>query len=83
MLESQRRDNTYNNLDHVQILTASEYSEFMGFDGDFKKDFNRYEQYSFSAFRSQSQWLLTLEESNEAHDHLYNILNRNWYKRVL
>jgi hypothetical protein len=83
MLESRRRDSTYNNLDHVQILTASEYSEFLDFDGDFKKDFDRYEQFSFEAFRSQSSWLLTLEESSGAHDHLYDIPNRNWYKRLL
>lgn len=83
MLESRREDSTYNNLDHVQILTAAEYSKFLGFDEDFKDDFDRFEQYSFSAFRGQSEWLLTLEEGNEAHDHLYNILGRNWYKRLL
>lgn len=67
MLKSIRdRDNGERYLDHVQILTGAEYKEFLGFDGQYEKMYDKYDQYSFNIFHTNSMWQEILKESIRA-----------------
>jgi len=48
------KDDGSNHLENIRIITSEEYKEFLGFDGNFDEIFNRYQDYAFNIFHSQS-----------------------------
>jgi len=49
-----KEDDGSNHLKNVRIITSEEYKEFLGFDGNFEGIYNRYQDYAFNIFHSQS-----------------------------
>jgi len=48
-------DDGSSHLENVRIITSEEYKEFLGFDGNFEEIYNRYQDYAFNIFHSQSK----------------------------
>ena len=49
-----KEDNGSNHLENIRIIISEEYKEFLGFDGNFEEIYNRYQNYAFNIFHSQS-----------------------------
>jgi len=49
-----KKDGGSNYLENIRIITSEEYKEFLGFDGNFEEIYNRYQDYAFNIFHSQS-----------------------------
>ncbi len=77
--DARENDDGSKHLDHVQILTSEEYKEFLGFDEDFEKIYNRYEQFSFNIFHSNSLWSEIRRQSEQATNYLDSISD-DWIK---
>jgi len=48
------KDDGSGHLKNIRIITSEEYKEFLGFDGNFDEIYNRYQDYAFNIFHSQS-----------------------------
>ena len=47
-------DDGSNHLENIRIITSEEFKEFLGFDGNFEGIYDRYQDYAFNLFHSQS-----------------------------
>ena len=45
-----RDDDGSNHLENIRIITSEQYGEFLGFDGNFKEQFDHYQDLSFNLF---------------------------------
>jgi len=75
-------DDGSNHLENVRIITSEEYKEFLGFDGNYAKTFNRYQEFSFNVFHSNSLFYEVLRQSRQAENYLKG-LNEDWIERYL
>jgi len=64
-------------LNNVKIITSEEYKTFLGFDGNFAEEFDRYEDFSFNVFRSLRLYNNMVRQSNAAQAFLRDV-NEDW-----
>ena len=53
-------------LENVRIITSEQYKEFLGFDGNFEKQFNRYQELSFNLFHSMNLLFEAITQNKHA-----------------
>ena len=59
-------DDGSNHLENIRIITSEQYGEFLGFDGDFKKLFDRYQDLSFNVFNDMSKLFGAIYQNKRA-----------------
>ncbi len=70
-------DDGSNHFENVKILTSNEYKEFLGFDGNFAKTFDRYQKFSDNIFRSMRLYNDVVRQSRRAKAFLDD-LDEDW-----
>ena len=79
-------DDGSRHLENVRILTSEEYKEFLGFDGQYADEFDRYQEYSFNLFRSRRYLDQIRKMSDRARDFFNDpsiILEEAWINAYL
>ena len=80
--EAVSKDDGSNHLENIRIITSEEYKEFLGFDGNFEEIYNRYQDYAFNIFHSQSL-LYEATHLQEYAEHYLKGLNEDWIEKYL
>ena len=65
--------------ENIRIITSEEYGEFLGFDGNFKEMFRKFQDLSFNLFHSKSKLFEALRQNKHAASML-NGHNEDWMK---
>ena len=74
-----KNDDGSNHLENVRIITSKQYGEFLGFDGNYKKLFNIYQDVSFNLFHDLNKLFGAIYHSGRAESWLEGH-NEDWIK---
>lgn len=61
-----KNDDGSKHLENIRIITSEQYKEFLGFDGNFEKQFNRYQKLSFNLFHSTNLLFEAIRQNKHA-----------------